>query len=154
MNYDNIKSYKKECFTLSLEATFQEKPQGGVSNSLPLPPPLPSLLRVNKNAWLKPYIDINTWLRRKARNNFEKDFTKLISNADFRKTLENMRKHGDIKLVATERRRNYLLSESYKVIHRNFISNRKNKNSNINDVYNKPVYLTLSILDLSKTVLY
>ena len=65
-----------------------------------------------------------------------------------------MRKHGDIKLVATERRRNYLLSEPYKVIHRNFISNRKDKNSNINVVYNKPVYLSLSILDLSKTVLY
>ena len=41
MNYDNIKSYKKECFTLSLEATFQEKPQGGVSNSTPHPPPPP-----------------------------------------------------------------------------------------------------------------
>ena len=61
---------------------------------------------------LKSNIDINTELRKKAKYDFEKYFSKQMNNAVFGKTMENVGKHRNIKLATTEQGRNYLLSES------------------------------------------
>ena len=66
---------------------------------------------------------MNTDLRRKAKNDFERDFFKLMNNAVFEKPIENVRKHRDIKLVTIERRRNYLVSEPNYHTPRSFIEN-------------------------------
>ena len=69
------------------------------------------MIKLNQNAWVKQYIDVNADLRKKAKNDFERDFFKLMNNAVFRKTMKNVKKHRDIKLVTTEGKRNYLVSE-------------------------------------------
>ena len=111
------------------------------------------VIKFNKKTWLKPYIDINTKLRQTVKNNFGKDFFKLMNNAVFGKTLENMRKHRNFKLATTERRRNYLVSEPNYHTTKFFTENVLAIEIRITQILmNKPVYLAL--LDLSKTVIY
>ena len=113
------------------------------------------IIEFNQEAWLKPYIDMNTELRKVASNDFEKDLYKLMNNAVFGKTMENVRKHRDIKLVTTNKKRIKLVSEpNYHTM--NYISKDLSiiemKKTKIK--MNKPIYLGLSILDISKTLMY
>ena len=109
----------------------------------------------SQKAWLKPYIDMNTELRKLAKNDFEKDLFKLMNNSVFGKTMKNIRNHRNIKLVTTDKKRSKLVSEpnyhSIKLISE-YLSIIEMKKIKIK--MSKPMYLGLSILEISKKLNY
>ena len=113
------------------------------------------VIEFNQKEWLKPYIDMTTELRKASKNDFETDLFKLMNNAVFGKTMENIRKHRDIKLVTTDKKISKLVSElNYHTI--NLISEdlsiTEMKKTKVK--MNKPIYLGVSILKISKTLMY
>ena len=113
------------------------------------------VIEFNQEAWLKKYIDMNTELRKKTSNVFEKDFFKLMNNAVFGKTMENLRKHRDIKLVKIDHKRNKLVSEpNYHTM--NLISENLSiiEMKKVKKKMNKPIYLELLILEISKIIMH
>ena len=113
------------------------------------------IIEFNQEAWVKLYIDMSTELRKLANNDFEKDFYKLMNNSVFGKTMENVRKHRDIKLVTTGKKRNKLVSEpNYHTM--NYISEDLSiiEMNRMKVKMNKPIYLGLSILEISKILMY
>ena len=112
------------------------------------------VIEFNQEAWLKPCIDMNTELRKLARNNFEKDLFKLMKNSVFGKTMENIRKRKDIKLVTTDKKSKLVSEPNYHTI--NLISEDLSiiemKKTKVKP--NKAIYLGLSILEISKTLMY
>ena len=98
---------------------------------------------------------MNTKIRMQAKNNFEKDFFKLMNNAVFGKTMENVRNHRDIKLVTTDKQRNKFASEpnyhSTKYISEDLLVMEMKKTE---VKMNKLIYLDQAILDISKTLIY
>ena len=113
------------------------------------------VIQLNQEAWLKEYIDMNTGIRKQAKNDFEKDFFKLVNNSVFGKTMGNVRNHRDIRLVTTDKKRSKLISEpnyhTTKWFSESLIRIEMKK---IKVKIDKPIYLGLPILDLSKTVMY
>ena len=98
---------------------------------------------------------MNINLRTKAKNDFEKDFFKLINNPVFRKTMENVRNHRDTKLVKTENRRNKLLLEHNYHTTKHFSEKPLAIEMNKTSIkMKKPIYLGLLILDMRKIAMY
>ena len=112
------------------------------------------IIEFSQKAWLRPYIDMNTELRKLAKDDFEKDLFKLMNNAVFGKTMENIRKHRDIKLVTTDKRNKLVSEPNYPTI--NYISEDLSiiEMNKTKVKMNKPIYLGLSKLDISKILMY
>ena len=113
------------------------------------------VIEFRQEACIKSYIDMNTDLRKNAKNEFEKDFFKCMINSIFGKSVENIRNHSDIKLVTTnEQRKRYVSRPNYhtsKQFSEELMAIEMSKTSIFMD---KPVYLGQAILDISKILMY
>lgn len=119
------------------------------------------VLKFRQKNWLKSYIDLNTKCRQNATNDFEKVFFKLMNNSIYGKTMENIEKYRDIKLISNWKKdgnRNgaeNLISKpnfhSCTIFTENFVAIEMKKTKL---VYNKPIYIGLTVLDLSKSLMY
>ena len=109
----------------------------------------------NESSWLAEYIQMNTALRTKATSSFEKDFFKLANNSVFGKTMENVRNRVDIRLVNSKEKFLKLASKpnyhSCTIFSENLVAVHMKRTKL---VLNKPMYLGMSILDISKNLMY
>ena len=134
LHYENLKQYLK----LGLKLTHIHRG-----------------IKFKESPWLEKYISLNTKLRTKAKNEFEKNFFKLMNNSVFGKTMENIRNRVDVKLVSNKKRAEKLSAKpNFK--HCNIFSENlvaiHMKKTKLD--FDKPVYLGMCILDLSKTLMY
>ena len=113
------------------------------------------VLEFDQSPWLKQYIDFNTEKRKHAKNSFEKDFFKLMNNSVFGKTMENLRKRVNVRLVTDEKKLDKLTSKptyvSSKIFNENLMAVHKIKEAL---TLNRLAYVGMCILDLSKTLMY
>ena len=113
------------------------------------------VLEFNQSPWLKQYINFNTQKRTQAKNSFEKDFFKLMNNSVFGKTMENIRKRVDVRLITDEKKLLKMASKptyvSSKIFNENLVAVHKIKETL---TLNRPAYVGMCILDLSKALMY
>ena len=113
------------------------------------------VLKFDQSPWLEQYIDFNTQKRTEAKNSFEKDFFKLMDNSVFGKTMENIRKRVDVRLVTDKKKLLKVAAKpsyvSSKIFNENLVAVHKIKETLI---LNKPAYIGMCILDLSKMLMY
>ena len=113
------------------------------------------VLEFNQSPWLKQYIDFNTGKRKHAKNSFKKDFFKLMNNSVFGKTMKNLRKRVDVRLVTTYKKLDKLTSKptyvSSKIFNEDLMAVHKIKEML---TLNRLAYVAMCILDLSKTLMY
>ena len=113
------------------------------------------VIEFTQSRWLKPYIDFNTKRRKDAKSEFEKDFFKLMNNSVFGKTMENVRNHQDVKLVHNPKQFKKLTAKlnfkSFKIFTEDLTAVHMAKQDIL---LNKPTYVGMAILDISKTFMY
>ena len=113
------------------------------------------VLKFDQSPWLKHYIHFNTEKQKHAKNSFEKDFFKLMNNSVFGKTMENLRKRVDVRLVTNQKKLDKLSSKSTyvssKIFNENLMAVHKVKETL---TLNRPAYVGMCILDLSKMLMY
>ena len=141
--------YHKENYVVHIRTLKQALDHGLVLGNIH------SIIGFKQSDWMSRYIDFNTRLRTMAKNDFEKDFYKFMNNSVFGKTMENIRRHRNIKLV--NNKEDYLravMKPNFKsgvLLEEDLISCEMGKTK---IKMNKPVYLGQAILDLSKLVMY
>ena len=112
------------------------------------------VIEFQQSIWMKAYIMLNTSLKKEAKNEFGKDFFKLMNNSVFEKTMENIRNHKDMKLVTSDKKcLKYVMKPNFKDCYpfsKHLFAVELGKRE---ITMNKPVYLAQAILDLSKTLM-
>jgi hypothetical protein len=113
------------------------------------------IIRFDQKPWLKEYIDVNTQLRKKAKTDFEKDLYKLLNNAVFGKTMENVRGRIEYEIVQSPKRARTITQspkfKTFTIINEDMTGVQSHK---AETHFNKPIYCGLAILDLSKLHMY
>ena len=113
------------------------------------------ILEFDESPWMKPYIDLNTKKRQQATSDFDKDFFKLMNNSVFGKTMENIRNRVEVNLVKTKQELGRLVNKpnfkGFKIFSENLIACHMQKQKL---KFDKPIYVGMSILDISKTLMY
>ena len=141
--------YNKEKYVVHIRKLNQDLKHGLVLKKVH------RVISYRQSAWLKDYIDKNTKLRKESSSDFEKDFFKLMNNSVFGKTMENKRKHKDMRLVTDEDRYKKLVMKPNFKDGRKFSDNLMGVEMGKSKIkMTKPLYLGQAILDLSKMVMY
>ncbi|XP_041377266.1 uncharacterized protein LOC121389682 [Gigantopelta aegis] len=113
------------------------------------------VMAIEQQAWLKAYIEFNTEKRKAAKNYFQKDFFKLMNNSVFGKTMENLRKRVDVKLISNKKRACKLVAKpnfhAFRIFNEDLVAVHLSKQR----LYlNRPIYVGFNILDVSKILMY